>query len=445
MVPGRDESARFGARSVVIAGLAGWVGRGSAALWLGLCFALAMPEALSAKTPGTVHCYGKWCHRVSTLEEMDGMVGRRGLLKASFYDDCRVDRFNTCNLTSSGEVFRPDLSDNAASPIFPDGTVLLAFNPATQKAAVLRINSAGPYRGDRTLDVSRATAEKLGFREKGVAELMVTVIKSPEPQEARHKKLRRYERVPGFIGAFPSFDAAHTAALASLSLAFEPATAGVSRSGLELAAIEPEPKSDFEIERDERRKRQRAEIARLHRLELGAAQTGLEAVGAVTPSSDTVTSPAPVELGSLPEPLLAGVEADILPTRTLNDDASAVADTDQDLEADQALDLASETTLPTPVAAEARAAPVVAARVGPLTVESVWLRVAIFIDAARAEARRHAAPSALPPLAEWPARLANLASAARAKARAGASRSGPLYRLVAELKLKAQPLRYARD
>ena len=95
---------------------------------------------------------------------MDSIVGRTGFLKVSFYDDCRIDRFNACGLTSSGAVFRPDLTDNAASPIFPDGTVLLVFNPENKRAAVLRVNSAGPYWGDRKLDVSRAAADKLGFK-----------------------------------------------------------------------------------------------------------------------------------------------------------------------------------------------------------------------------------------------------------------------------------------
>ena len=189
-----------------------------------------------AKTPGAVHCYGHWCHRVSTLDEMEGMVGRTGFLKASYYDDCRVDRFNTCNLTSSGEVFRPDNADNAASPIFPDGTVILAYYPVTRKAAVLRVNSAGPYHSDRRLDVSRATAEKLGFRQKGVAELMVTVVKAPEPDEARYRKLRRYARVPGYMGMFSSFEAAHDAARANLKMDF-----GVVMSALDEGETTPLP------------------------------------------------------------------------------------------------------------------------------------------------------------------------------------------------------------
>ena len=121
-------------------------------------------------------------------------------------------------MTSSGAVFRPDRPDNAASPIFPDGTVLLTYNPATHLAAVVRVTSAGPYRGDRTLDVSRATAEHLGFLKRGVAALEVVVLKSPEEHEARYSKLRAYAPVPGFLGTFENFEAAHDAALAHMQL-----------------------------------------------------------------------------------------------------------------------------------------------------------------------------------------------------------------------------------
>ncbi len=188
------------------------------------------PAAVNAKTPGTVHCYGGYCHRINSIDEMDDMVGRRGFVTASFYDDCSRDRFNPCGLTSSGAVFRPDMPDNAASPIFPDGTVLLTYNPETKLAAVVRVTSTGPYRGDRTLDVSRATAEHLGFAKRGVAPLEIVVLKSPEEQEARYKKLREYAPVPGFIGRFDSFEAAYDHALSRLRMETLAVTVALSAS-----------------------------------------------------------------------------------------------------------------------------------------------------------------------------------------------------------------------
>lgn len=176
-----------------------------------------------AKTPGKTYCYNRVCHRVKTLAETRALVGGVETLHTSHYDSCKKDRFNPCGLTSSGEVFRADTPDNAASPIYPNGTVLLIWSPATKKSAVVRVNNAGPYWKGRKLDVSRATAQKLGFAGRGVAHLKVRVLSAPTRAEATYKRNRRYEAVPGYIGAFASLDEAHigvaqTYAVAALSL-----------------------------------------------------------------------------------------------------------------------------------------------------------------------------------------------------------------------------------
>ena len=125
---------------------------------------------------------------------------------------------NPCGLTSSGAVFRADLADNAASPLLPDGTVILAYNPKTGDASVLRITNAGPYSGDRKLDVSRAAAEKLGFRNQGVAALVISVLQSPTSAEASYVRERVYPRVPGYVGRFATFDNALESAKVALNV-----------------------------------------------------------------------------------------------------------------------------------------------------------------------------------------------------------------------------------
>lgn len=153
-----------------------------------------------AKAPGQRHCYGGVCHRVMTLNETSQAIGKTRRIAASHYDDCSRDRFNPCGLTSSGEVFRPNAPDNTASSIHPDGTVLLVRNPATKLAAVVRVNNFGPFKGNRQLDVSRATAERLGFAARGVASLEVMVVQAPTTAETRYQRKRRYEPVQGFLG-----------------------------------------------------------------------------------------------------------------------------------------------------------------------------------------------------------------------------------------------------
>jgi len=173
---------------------------------------MATAPTADAKSPGSRYCFHGFCHRVGTLAQTDTLVGWRGQVIASYYDSCRLDRLNPCGLTSSGAVFRPDLPDNAASPLLPDGTVILAYNPKTGDASVLRITNAGPYSGKRKLDVSRAAAEKLGFRKQGVAPLVIIVLQSPNKTEASYVRKRVYPKVPGYLGSFDTVDLAREAA-----------------------------------------------------------------------------------------------------------------------------------------------------------------------------------------------------------------------------------------
>ncbi len=177
------------------------------ALTVLMLMALAAASApAAAKTPGKTYCFLGYCHRVLTLSETQAEVGKTAHLAASNYDDCTRDRFNPCGLTSSGAVFHADRADNAASPIYPDGTIILVRHPKTQKTAVLRVNSAGPYHGKRLLDVSKAAAEVLGFKRQGVATLEVRILQAPDKAESSYRKNRVYPAVPGYLGAFASLD-----------------------------------------------------------------------------------------------------------------------------------------------------------------------------------------------------------------------------------------------
>lgn len=203
-----------------------------------VAFAGLGPVATEAKTPGSTYCFHGTCHRVKTLTEMAAMVGHEETMSTSFYDGCKADRYNPCGLTSSGEVFRPNRPDNAASPVYPDGTTLLLFNPSNSRAAVVRVNNAGPYWGKRKLDVSRATAEKLGFKHRGVASLKVRVVRPPASKaEATYRKHRRYKPVPGYIGEHGSSGEANIAMAAIMALdAMATSLLAPASSGLMTAA-----------------------------------------------------------------------------------------------------------------------------------------------------------------------------------------------------------------
>ena len=371
-----------------------------------------------AKTPGTVHCYGGWCHRVSTIDEMHSMVGQRGYLRASYYDDCRIDRFNTCGLTSSGEVFRPDQADNAASPIFPDGTILLTYNPENGNAAVLRVNSTGPYRGDRRLDVSRATAEKLGFKKKGVADLAVTVIKSPEPDDARYKKLRNYTRVPGYIGTFKSFDAAHDAAMAGLNLQLESTVAALD-NGLDPDLLPADPRIALET---------------MPRVEVKALAVGT-IVFAVPPDGDARASEpeiltAPLAATLNDGPLQAGIAG--------REGGQAIA------AIDHAAPVGSNDHSDMPVAQIGDTARAGIATVSARPADGIVAWLTAFIEAARVEARLKSTGLAMldaTPKLSWSERVQSFLQEARLKARASVAQDGAIQRFTAELTLKARRYR----
>ena len=213
-----------------------WVRSVGLSVLTGLMAPLLSVAPAQAKTPGKTYCFNGTCHRVKSLTETAELVGRDETLSTSFYDDCKSDRFNPCGLTSSGEIFHADTPDNAASPVYPDGTVLLVRNPANNKSAVVRVNNAGPYYGKRKLDVSCATAEALGFKKAGVAKLQTRVISAPTQAQARYKRNRRYDTVPGVIGTFASLDAAEGGMM--LAMAFDAMQGSVlAPAGAKFAAL----------------------------------------------------------------------------------------------------------------------------------------------------------------------------------------------------------------
>ena len=139
----------------------------------------ALLSVASAKEPGATYCFNGICHRVQTIEEVQAQIGLQETVGASFYDDCKADPGNPCTPPSSGEELHADRPDNAASPVYPNGTVLALSNPKNNAKARVRVNNSGPYVKGRLLDVSRATAEQLGFIDAGTAQLNVTVVREP--------------------------------------------------------------------------------------------------------------------------------------------------------------------------------------------------------------------------------------------------------------------------
>jgi rare lipoprotein A len=72
--------------------------------------------------------------------------------------------------------------NNAASRTLPLGTVAKITNVATGRSAVVRIEDRGPYVKGRIVDLSPATARKIGITERaGIAKVIVAPIAVPLP------------------------------------------------------------------------------------------------------------------------------------------------------------------------------------------------------------------------------------------------------------------------
>lgn len=103
-------------------------------------------------------------------------------------------------MTSNGEWFDMDYL-SAAHPTLPLPSYVRVTNLANGRAVVVRVNDRGPFVGDRIIDMSRRSAEVLGFKEKGRANVRVQYL-GPAPLEDRGSDLmamnRRMERAPGF-------------------------------------------------------------------------------------------------------------------------------------------------------------------------------------------------------------------------------------------------------
>jgi len=90
--------------------------------------------------------------------------------KASFY----ADKFEG-SPTASGEKYKHSKL-TAAHKTLPFGTVVRVKNLANNETVDVVVNDRGPYVDGRVIDLSKSAAEKLGFVNKGLADVEVTVI-----------------------------------------------------------------------------------------------------------------------------------------------------------------------------------------------------------------------------------------------------------------------------
>lgn len=101
-------------------------------------------------------------------------TGHKRVGKASFYATKYYNR-----TMSDGTRMRPD-SNNAASLTLPLGTTARVTNLQTGRSALVTIKDRGPYVRGRIIDLSPATAERIGLeRKQGLTKVEVVPLTVP--------------------------------------------------------------------------------------------------------------------------------------------------------------------------------------------------------------------------------------------------------------------------
>jgi rare lipoprotein A len=106
------------------------------------------------------------------LASFIGFYPMKQSVLASFYG---VNDGYHGRVTASGEVF-DTYGLTMASPGRPLGSSQLLYNPANGRWVVVRVNDRGPYRGNRTADLSYEAARLLRTIEDGVAQLRIRQV-----------------------------------------------------------------------------------------------------------------------------------------------------------------------------------------------------------------------------------------------------------------------------
>ncbi len=86
--------------------------------------------------------------------------------------------FSSQSRTASGEKWW-NFKMIAAHRTLPFGTVVRVTNLENGRSVKVRIIDRGPYVAGRVIDVSKAAAERLGFRRQGIARVRLEVVRLP--------------------------------------------------------------------------------------------------------------------------------------------------------------------------------------------------------------------------------------------------------------------------
>nr|WP_321307499.1 septal ring lytic transglycosylase RlpA family protein [uncultured Sphaerochaeta sp.] len=141
--------------------------------------------------------------------------------KASWYGSAFHGR-----LTANGEIFDQN-AITAAHPTLPLPSYVRVTNLQNHRSLLVRVNDRGPFVADRIIDLSRRSADMLGFGKKGVVDVRVKYV-GPAPLEGDDTRVLLASLDGPGATAYPSPSPVTTVAYSTPTEA--PATSGSRRS-----------------------------------------------------------------------------------------------------------------------------------------------------------------------------------------------------------------------
>lgn len=113
---------------------------------------------------------------------------------ASFYGGERTGIDFHGRRTANGEVYDMNAL-TAAHQTLPMPSLVRVTNLDNGRQLVLRVNDRGPFAGNRILDVSRRSAQLLGFEQRGTAPVRIEIL----AEESRQLKMALLNRSPASL------------------------------------------------------------------------------------------------------------------------------------------------------------------------------------------------------------------------------------------------------
>lgn len=131
---------------------------------------------------GNMSSYEVWGERYHVMEDATGYT-QEGI--ASWYGK----KFHG-NKTSNGEVY--DMyAMSAAHKNLPLPSYVHVINKDNGREAIVRVNDRGPFHDNRIIDLSYRAAQELGFDDKGLANVRLTVVTPSKNGQINTKSLSR--------------------------------------------------------------------------------------------------------------------------------------------------------------------------------------------------------------------------------------------------------------